>query len=573
MILLIEKKSLGCSMNQILNEKEVSKKTVLTCSIPRSEDHQDNLEFALSMGGATFILGSNGSGKSALIQHIHKQLVAKGIPIIRVNAHRQNWMSTGASEMTAQSRKAEETNLRNVYNQDQARYTDTRAALRMQTTLYDLIEARNNQNEKIRLLIKEGKPKLADHIIFSEGTPLEQINLLLRLGGLTAQIEKNDDPEIQARHGDGEPFSIAQLSDGERNAIILAADILTAKKGTAFLIDEPERHLHRSIIEPLLTAFFKKRPDCYFFIATHEIALPATNSESQVLLPRTCIWENNVAKSWEIDKLEKVAELPENLRSEILGSRRNILFIEGNDSSSLDLPLYTILFPEISLIPTSSCSNVINSTKGINRSTSHHWVKAFGLIDRDDRTNLKVTKLEKDSIFTLNGHSVETLYYCEKILKAVAKHKAGGDARKGYKSLRDGIIKALASLDQAPIVTQLSAKKIERTVREKIEGKRPSWKTLANGQGQTIEIKICPPFHKEEAKCRKLLENKNIYGLISRYPLRETHALQILARSMGFINRNEYEDLALNLINKDDTLKKAALTFIQPLAKAIQKAI
>ena len=49
---------------------------------------------------------------------------------------------------------------------------------------------------------------------------------------------------------------MAQMSDGERAAAIIAATVLVADPGTLFLIDEPERHLHRSIIEPFLSALF-----------------------------------------------------------------------------------------------------------------------------------------------------------------------------------------------------------------------------------------------------------------------------------------------------------------------------
>jgi len=49
-----------------------------------------------------------------------------------------------------------------------------------------------------------------------------------------------------------------------RSAVILAGIVLTADEGTVFVIDEPERHLHRAIIEPLLSAVFSQRPDCSF---------------------------------------------------------------------------------------------------------------------------------------------------------------------------------------------------------------------------------------------------------------------------------------------------------------------
>ncbi|WP_442947933.1 AAA family ATPase [Nostoc sp.] len=52
--------------------------------------------------------------------------------------------------------------------------------------------------------------------------------------------------QVVASKCGGTPYSIAELSDGERNALLIAANVLTVKNGTLVLIDEPERHLHRS---------------------------------------------------------------------------------------------------------------------------------------------------------------------------------------------------------------------------------------------------------------------------------------------------------------------------------------
>ncbi len=51
----------------------------------------------------------------------------------------------------------------------------------------------------------------------------------------------------------GPHYSVAKLSDGERNALLIAATVLSVTPETLLLIDEPERHLHRSIISPPLT--------------------------------------------------------------------------------------------------------------------------------------------------------------------------------------------------------------------------------------------------------------------------------------------------------------------------------
>ena len=136
-------------------------------------------------------------------------------------------------------------------------------------------------------------------------SPFDQINELLAGGRLTVTIENADDQNLLARHPQGQPFSIVEMSDGERNAMIIAAHIITAELGTVFVIDEPERHLHRSIIQPFLSALFaRRREDCAFIIATHEIALPVANPDAQVLMLRSCQWSGNQCVAWDADVLK-----------------------------------------------------------------------------------------------------------------------------------------------------------------------------------------------------------------------------------------------------------------------------
>jgi len=74
-----------------------------------------------------------------------------------------------------------------------------------------------------------------------------------------------------------------------------------AKEGSVFFIDEPERHLHRSIISPLLSSLFQRRPDCVFVIATHDINLPMDNPKSNVLAVRGCKWNGSQISAWDTD--------------------------------------------------------------------------------------------------------------------------------------------------------------------------------------------------------------------------------------------------------------------------------
>ena len=222
---------------------------------------------------------------------------------------------------------------------------------------------------------------------------------------------------------DATSFSIAEMSDGERNATIIAATVLTVEPNTVLLIDDPERHLHRAIIEPFLSALFARRKDCAFVVSTHEIALPLANQKAAVLVLRSCEWAGDRAKAWDATLLPAKQDLPEELKRAILGARRRVLFVEGT-SNSLDLPIYDALFQDISVVPQESCRSVQQAVKGIRETYSQHDLEAFGLIDADGRPEEQIKVLAESGVFALSVYSAEALYYCHEAVEAVARRQA-----------------------------------------------------------------------------------------------------------------------------------------------------
>ncbi len=78
--------------------------------------------------------------------------------------------------------------------------------------------------------------------------PLQAINELLAISNIPIKITLGKDEQLFASKNGSEPYSIAELSDSERNALLIGADVLTTEPNTLIILDEPERHLHRSII-------------------------------------------------------------------------------------------------------------------------------------------------------------------------------------------------------------------------------------------------------------------------------------------------------------------------------------
>ena len=344
-------------------------------TIPKASG--DPLAISVEVGEQLYVVGANGTGKSALFQH---WVTSVGGPNVkRIAAHRQTWFASGNLDFTARSRRDFETNVRSWDRQVDARWMEHSPAERQSAVLFDLIAKDNARYRTIGQYIDDDNPDKATMFASKSESLFKQLNDLLCLGTLTVSLRNSNDEEILAQHtSNGPSFSIAQLSDGERAAAIMAANVLTVDPGTILLIDEPERHLHRSIIEPFLSALFAKRQDCAFVISTHEIALPIANPAANVVILRLCLWNGNQANAWEAEVLESGAQLPEDLKQDILGARRRILFTEGTVSSrSRDLPLYGAMFPELSVIPKGSCGEVIRAVNGLLSSQDHHHVEGI----------------------------------------------------------------------------------------------------------------------------------------------------------------------------------------------------
>ncbi len=128
--------------------------------------------------------------------------------------------------------------------------------------IFDLIQKLNKQNQQIVDAVRADKNAEAKKLATSNRDPLVALSDLLRYANLPFTFSLDRNAAIVASKSGSDSYSVAEMSDGERNALLLAAEVLTVPSGTLILIDEPELHLHRSIISSLLTGLFSNRSDC-----------------------------------------------------------------------------------------------------------------------------------------------------------------------------------------------------------------------------------------------------------------------------------------------------------------------
>ncbi|KXV70312.1 hypothetical protein AD951_03220 [Acetobacter malorum] len=384
-----------------------------------------------------------------------------------------------------------------------------------------------------------------------------------------------DNNELKATSS-GNTFSYARMSDGERIALILIAEVIAAKPSSVFLIDEPELHLHRLIVTPLIATLIKSRPDCEFVISTHELDLPTSFAKSRICIVRSVTWNNNGdVKHWDLDIVDRPDELPEELATDILGSRRRVLFTEGS-STSLDVPMYSVLFPKVSIRPKGSCKNVQQAVAGIRSTNSLHHTEAFGLVDNDGMSEQTIEEFQSESIYPLSVFSVESLYYDADVLAAVAKWQAvscEADEEKQANIVEallanivtDGIIAA----SKQGTAEHLAGRLAERQVRDAFLSQMPKREDLAAATSQDLQVNALSPYPTEIERFQTMLTARDLYGIIARYPVRHSGILGAIAKALKFQGRSDYEATAIARISTDGVLRDKLLIKLAPLSTAI----
>lgn len=103
------------------------------------------------------------------------------------------------------------------------------------------------------------------------------------------------------------------------------------------------------------------------------------------------------AHAWEYEVLEP-GKLTEGIFVDLIGTRKPVLFIEGDARHSIDARLYPLVFPDKTVRPLGSCDKVIESTRTFNDLKNMHHLESQGIVDRDRRTDPEVDYLRRKSV-------------------------------------------------------------------------------------------------------------------------------------------------------------------------------
>ncbi len=352
-------------------------------------------------------------------------------------------------------------------------------------------------------------------------------------------------------------YPISQMSDGEKSALLLAAEVLTASPASVLIIDEPERHLHRRISAPLIEAVIAARSDCHFVVLTHDLELAGTLPKHQttVVSVSEMSWDGDQPVGWDAHVVDPSLGLPEAARRAVLGGRRELLFVEG-DVASRDVRLLSLLFPEWSLVPAGGCDQVIRSVTGLSASADHHWVRASGLVDGDGRSAEERQALLARGVLALPVSEVESLYYSPDVIDAVAQSQGERLERVPEELASVAKERALEAIASGDATTRLAAAVSEEIVRRSVHAALPDRSTIA-AAGAEIQVTVASPFADQVARLEHLLASGDLKAIVAEYPIRDTALRERVARVLGFQSFSHYEATVRSLVRTDRSLRGA----------------
>ena len=384
-------------------------------NIPRKDN--SNLELTLKAGKTTIIIGANGSGKTRLAVYLEEQLGEKAH---RIAAHRALSLNPNVDRIPETKARqyltyGDSGNSVSISNRKYYRWKNNAPTsllndfdrllqylFAQQTTL----AVENNQKLNRREKITNSKTKL-DILqeVWERLLPLKKLHI-------TA-----DDIRVSSTSIESADYSASEMSDGERAVFYILEQVLFADEGSILIFDEPELHIHKSIISNLWDEIEKLRPDCSFLMITHDIEFAATRVAKKYVIRN---YYSDPA--WDISEIPD-SELDEQTITLILGSRKPILFVEG-EKTSLDMATYRLCYPEWTVIPKGSCKDVIqavSSLRKLNEDMPILNIKCAGIVDRDTRDSAQIQELEEQDIKVLRYSEIENIFSLSSVAYEILK--------------------------------------------------------------------------------------------------------------------------------------------------------
>ena len=473
---------------------------------------QGELKLAVAPGETLYFVGANGAGKSRLAAAIEEQL---GERVHRVAAHRALALDLKVPKI---NRKEAESSLftgrkdGNITLRPRSRWgqrKNTHLLNDFGALLQVLFAEQNDTALKTHKAARNGDNSPPEKTFFEQLTEVWEKLIQHR------NLSMTGDSISVTPHDGGNSYSAEEMSDGERAVFYLIGQVLCARPDSLVIFDEPEIHIHRSILSKLWDELQALRSDCGFLLISHDLEFVASRSGSKYVIEA---FES--PETWTLNEVPTETDFSEELTTLILGSRRPILFVEGT-VDSLDVAIYRAVYFNWTVIPRGGCAEVISSVRTMKANDGLTRVKSAGIVDADDRTPEEILKLNQDGIYPLSVSELENVILNEKIANAICKLEAfdASETATRIASLKEKVFVAAAcetSKDAA--VMRHVQRRIDREMKsiKLTEAKTPQVLASAFSTG-VAAIDVVTIAQKRQTEIDKAVTNRDLATLLTLY--------------------------------------------------------
>lgn len=346
---------------------------------PRTDGSRMELEVS---GGRIVIIGANGAGKTRFARRMAADAAPKAIALSALGAI---FPSASGNEIDS---------------------LDSLLSRLMHDEMLNLLSYKLSRAEKSRPCDTPLPVTALDRVVSHWQEIFPDNRVLIESGKM-----------LFGRGVDPDAYSSLRLSTGEKAVLYYLAALSYAPDESVVFVDNPDMFLHPSLTGSLWNRLELMRPDCTFVYITHDLDFAASRTGAEMIWVRDC---DVTASTWDYDIFPRNSIIPDQAYLAILGSRKPILFIEGDSEHSIDAKLYPLIFRDYTVKPLGSCNKVIESTRSFNDLSDFHHLDSHGIVDRDRRDAHEVEYLRRKKIFVPEVAEIENILMLEDVVKAVA---------------------------------------------------------------------------------------------------------------------------------------------------------
>lgn len=490
-----------------------------TINVPTLDGQE---EIKIEAGSSMIFVGANGTGKTRLAAYIEETL---GLNAHRISAHRALSLNPLVPKINENKALM---GLRIGYAGDGAQIIhrknsrwDDKGSVHLLNDFDFLVQA---------LFADQANKSLETHKKVRSGDTSDakptKFEILVEIWERLLPHRKlhisGDDIQVSVA-GEDEYYSGSEMSDGERAVFYMLGQTLVAAEDSLMIFDEPELHVHRSIMAKLWDELESVRPDCAFLFITHDLEFASSRIADKYVLRQ---YNSNGSNSyWSIERIPSDSGFDEELTTLILGSRKPILFVEGTQDS-LDIALYRSCFADWTIVPKGSCEDVIHSVVTMRGNASLTRITCSGIVDADDYNQEDREYLKDLGIATLSVSEIENLILLPNVSKVIAQSEGytGSELDTKLNGLAEAIFESLSSVKAnenraiEKVVTRYCKRRIDRLLK-KIDLSEPETvNELANLYRQQTSILDIESIAQEATgRINKAIEDRDLPLLLANY--------------------------------------------------------